>query len=103
MGWGIPHFMGEAMACNARLAKEFHKILVSYIFCVMLSVTGISSTTRSCVVTCTGGWRGLASARPELVVHGERFLMAALDDRDAYNRAYAAWVLGCDQGWGRQG
>jgi hypothetical protein len=30
MGWGSPESMGEIMACNARLAREFGCILVSY-------------------------------------------------------------------------
>ncbi len=33
LGWGIPHFMAEAMVNDERIAKEFHKILASYIFC----------------------------------------------------------------------
>ena len=84
LGWGIPHFMAEAMVHSAKVAKEFHKILVSYIFCE---------------ADCDGrdvywGLARLAGARPELVAHGERFLVAGLDDPDPYNRAYAAWVLG---------
>ena len=33
LGWGIPHFMAEAMVRSEKIAKEYHKILSSYIFC----------------------------------------------------------------------
>ena len=97
LGWSIPNFMAEAMVGNERIAKEFHKILASYIFCD---------------AECDGNYLDhpelrrdvfwalarLAGERPELVEHGERFIVAALDDPDPYNRAYAAWVLGLIKG-----
>ncbi len=33
VGWGIPEAMGEAMARHEGLAREFHKILASYVQC----------------------------------------------------------------------
>ncbi|BCS87894.1 DVU0298 family protein [Pseudodesulfovibrio sediminis] len=93
LGWGIPHFMGEAMALNAKIAKEFHKILVSYIFCDA-DCDGNFLDHPELRRDVYWGLARLAEARPELVAHGERFLIAGLDDPDAYNRAYAAWVLG---------
>ena len=93
LGWGIPHFMAEAMVRNERIAKEFHKILVSYIFCDE-ECDGNFLDHPELRRDVYWGLARLASARPELVAHGERFLIAGLDDPDGYNRAYAAWTLG---------
>ena len=93
LGWSIPCFMGEAMVHNERIAKEFHKILVSYIFCDA-ECDGNFLDHPELRRDVYWGLARLASARPELVAHGERFLIAGLDDPDGYNRAYAAWTLG---------
>ncbi|MBG0790828.1 MAG: HEAT repeat domain-containing protein [Desulfovibrionaceae bacterium] len=93
LGWSIPCFMGEAMARNERIAREFHKILASYIFCDA-ECDGNFLDHPELRRDVYWGLARLASVRPELVAHGERFLVAGLDDGDAYNRAYAAWTLG---------
>ncbi|MCJ2166227.1 MULTISPECIES: DVU0298 family protein [unclassified Pseudodesulfovibrio] len=93
LGWGIPHFMAEAMVNNRKVAKEFHKILVSYIFCDA-ECDGNFLDHPELRRDVYWGLARLAGVRPELVAHGERFLMVGLDDPDAHNRAYAAWVLG---------
>lgn len=93
LGWGIPHFMGEAMAQNERIAFEFHKILVSYIFCDE-ACDGNYLDHPELRRDVLWGLGRLAEVRPELVVHGERFLLVALAESDPYNRAYAARALG---------
>lgn len=93
LGWGIPHFMAEAMVCNDKIAKEFHKILVSYIFCDE-ECDGNFLDHPELRRDVYWGLARLAESRPELVAHGEKFFMVGLDDPDAYNRAYAARVLG---------
>lgn len=93
LGWGIPHFMAEVMVHNDRIAKEFHKILASYIFCDE-KCDGNFIDHPELRRDAYWGLARLAAVRPELVAHGERFLVAALDDEDGYNRAYAAWTLG---------
>ncbi len=93
LGWGIPHFMGEAMARNARIAKEYHKILVSYIFCDA-DCDGNFLDHPELRRDVFWGLARLAEERPELLARGERFLLVALNESDPYNRAYAAWVLG---------
>jgi len=93
LGWSIPHFMGEAMVHNESIAREFHKILASYIFCDE-KCDGNFLDHPELRRDVYWGLARLAGERPDLVEHGERFLLAALDDADAYNRAYAAWVLG---------
>jgi hypothetical protein len=85
--------MGEAMFQNEKIAKEFHKILASYIYCDE-KCDGNFLDHPELRRGVFWGLARLAENRPEMVSHGERFLLAALDDTDAYNRAYAAWVLG---------
>lgn len=93
LGWNIPNFMGEAMVRHDRLAAEFNKILASYIFCEE-ECDGNYLDHPELRRDVFWGLARLASSRPELVASWERFLVAALDDPDPYNRAYAAWVLG---------
>jgi len=93
LGWGIPLFMAEAMVNSERIAKEFHKILVSYIFCDE-DCDGNFLDHPELRRDVYWGLARLAEVRPELVAHGERFLLVGLEDPDAYNRAYAARVLG---------
>ncbi|WP_285906900.1 DVU0298 family protein [Pseudodesulfovibrio pelocollis] len=93
LGWGIPHFMGEAMARSERIALEFHKVFVSYIFCDE-ACDGNYLDHPELRRDVFWGLARLAEVRPGLVAHGERFLAAALAEEDAFNRAHAARVLG---------
>lgn len=93
LGWSIPNFMGEAMVHSERIAKEFHKILASYIFCDE-ECDGNFLDHPELRRDVYWGLARLAEVRPELVAPSERFLLVGLDDPDAYNRAYAARVLG---------
>lgn len=93
LGWGIPHFMAEAMVHNKRVAKEFHKILASYIFCDE-DCDGNFLDHPELRRDVFWGLARLAGERPEYVAHAERFLAIALAEEDPYNRAYAAWALG---------
>ncbi|MUM78017.1 HEAT repeat domain-containing protein [Pseudodesulfovibrio sp. F-1] len=93
LGWGIPHFMGEAMAVSERIASEYHKILVSYIFCDE-ACDGNYLEHAELRRDVFWGLARLAEVRPGLVVHGERFFTAALNEDDAFSRAHAARTLG---------
>ncbi|MEF2229293.1 MAG: HEAT repeat domain-containing protein [Pseudodesulfovibrio sp.] len=93
LGWGIPAFMAEAMVRSERIAKEYHKILASYIFCDE-ACDGNYLDHPELRRDVFWGLARLAEARPELVAPSERFLVAALDETDPYNRAYAARALG---------
>jgi len=93
LGWSIPCFMAEAMVRNERIAKEFHKILASYIFCDE-KCDGNFLDHPELRRDVYWGLARLAGARPELVAPSERFLIMGLDDADGHNRAYAAWTLG---------
>jgi len=93
LGWGVPHFMGEAMLKSEKIAKEFHKILASYIFCDE-DCDGNFLDHPELRRDVFWGLARLAEGRPEFVEVGERFLVAALAETDPYNRAYAARALG---------
>ncbi len=93
LGWGIPLFMAEAMVASEKIAKEYHKILASYIFCDDACDGNYLDHTELRRDVFWGLAR-LAGERPDLVAHSERFLLAALNETDPYNRAYAAWTLG---------
>ena len=72
---------------------KFHKILVSYIFCDA-KCDGNFLDHPELRRDVYWGLARLAGEHPEMVAPSERFLVIGLDDPDAYNRAYAAWVLG---------
>lgn len=97
LGWTIPNFMGDAMARHTRLADEYNTILASYIFCEE-ECDGNYLDHPELRRDVFWGLARLAEKRPELVSPWERFLVAALDDSDPYNRGYAAWVLGLIKG-----
>ncbi len=93
LGWGIPESMAEVMARQETLAREFSSILASYIYCDK-ACDGNYLDHPDLRRGVFWGLGRLAQVRPDLVSHAERFLIAALEDDDAYNRGLAAWVLG---------
>lgn len=93
LGWSIPHFMAELMVHNERVAKEYHKILASYIFCDE-NCDGNFLDHPELRRDVFWALARLAGERPEKVMLSERFLIIALEEEDPYNRAYAAWALG---------
>ncbi len=98
IGWGIPEAMAACLVAHEGLAKEFHRILLSYIrdrdgdsnFC------DYAPLRRHCFWAV--GF--FVSKRPELVVQSGLVpalfdaLIAGFDDEDSVCRAYAAWALG---------
>lgn len=91
IGWGIPEAFGEILAASAPLAKDFHKILLTYIidlghddnFC------DHDVLRRSCY------WAigRLAQARPDLCLTARPWLRKGLADQDVVCRGMAAWAL----------
>lgn len=98
IGWGIPEAMAACLVAHEGLAKEFHRILLSYIrdrhgdsnFC------DYAPLRRHCFWAV--GF--FVSKRPELVVQSGLVnalvdaLVTGLDDEDEACRAYAAWAMG---------
>lgn len=93
LGWGIPESMAEVMVRQETLAREFSSILASYIYCDK-SCDGNYLDHPDLRRGVFWGLGRLATVRPELVEHAEKFIVSALDDEDAHNRGLAAWVLG---------
>ena len=91
IGWGIPEAFGEVLAACPRAAKEFHRVLISYVidlgrddnFC------DHGPLRRSCF------WAigRLAQARQELAVIARPWLLKGLEDEDVPCRGMAAWAL----------
>lgn len=98
IGWGIPEAMAACLVAHEGLAKEFYRILLSYIrdrdgdsnFC------DYAPLRRHCFWAV--GF--FVSKRPEIVMQGGLMaalveaLMAGLNDEDETCHAYAAWAMG---------
>lgn len=92
IGWGIPEAFGESLAASPLLAREFHRVLISYIIDLGRddNYCDHDMLRRSCY------WAvgRLAQARPELCAVARPWLRKGLQDRDAICRGMAAWALG---------
>lgn len=88
IGWGAPEAMGEITARHAGLAREFARILVSYIRpdCNFLEHPILQRGLL-------WGLGRLAHARPALAVDAAPFIKPFLESRDAFHRGHAAWAL----------
>lgn len=94
LGWGTPECMAEAMARHEGLAREFHRILVSYI----VDDPDRDGNYLDHALLRRGAYWGLgrlAQVRPALAALAEPSLLAALgQEEDPGNRGLAAWTLG---------
>ena len=92
IGWGIPEAFGESLAASPLLAKDFHRVLASYIIDLGRDDNYCDNDLlrRSCywAIGC------LAQARPELCVAARPWLRKGLEDKDVICRGMAAWALG---------
>lgn len=90
IGWGIPEAMGEILARNERLAREFAPLLVSYI-----QPGGNFLEYELFQRGALWGIARLGEVHPELLQSLEtaRDLRPFLDSPDPYVRGYAAWGL----------
>ena len=91
IGWGIPESFGETLAQSPLLAKEYHRILLSYIMDTQQEDNFCDNDIlrRSCF------WAvgRLAKAHPELCASARPWLVKGLDDADTICRGMAAWAL----------
>lgn len=92
IGWGIPESFAESLAQSALLAKEYHRVLLSYIMDTQQEDNYCDNNIlrRSCF------WAvgRLAQARPELCGGVRSWLVKGLSDVDIPCRGMAAWALG---------
>lgn len=89
IGWGSPEAMGEIMARHEGLAKEYHKVLLSYI---MPEGNYIEHEILQRGVLWGVG--RLAHARPHLVKDCAHLLSPYMESPDPALRGLAAWTAG---------
>lgn len=89
IGWGSPEAMGEIMALNHRLAKEYSNILVSYI-----RPDGNFLEHPGLQQGILWGIGRLAHARPHFVQDTVQFFLPFLNSTDAVSRGLASWAVG---------
>jgi hypothetical protein len=91
LGWGVPESMAETLARSASLAKEFSRVLLSYIRDTGRedNFVGHAPLRRSCY------WAAgrLLQARPEFAPIALPPLRAGLRDEDISCRGMAAWAF----------
>ncbi|MBQ9406632.1 MAG: HEAT repeat domain-containing protein [Desulfovibrio sp.] len=91
MGWGIPEAFAETLAASESLARDFHRVLVSYIIDLGRDDNYCDNDVlrRSCY------WAigRLAQARPQLCLVARPWLVKGLAEQDAVCQGMAAWAL----------
>jgi hypothetical protein len=94
VAWGVPEAFGEILAAQPALAREFHRVLASYIH-ERDCKTG-DNYLELCPLRRGVYWAlgRLAEARPELAVPALEDLIAALSGDDPESRGLAAWAMG---------
>lgn len=91
IAWGIPECMGETLAVCPALAKDYHRILFSYVQDLPGDCTFIDHAPLR-----QGAWWGiarLAEAAPELCAPAVPGITAALADCDAATRGLACLAI----------
>jgi hypothetical protein len=91
IGWGIPEAMGEILARNDTLAREFAPILVSYV-----QPEGNFLEFELLQQGVLWGIGRLAEIHPRLLrsLHAPRYLLPCMDSPDPLVRGHALWATG---------
>ena len=89
IGWGSPEAMGEILACQKTLAREYRQILTSY-----AREDGNYLELEPLQRGLLWGIGRLSQARPDLVKDAAPYIMPYLKSRDATVRGLAAWIAG---------
>jgi len=94
-GWGISESMGEVMAQSGRLAKGFHKQLISYIQNPDCFGSGNNYVEHPQLRKMAyWGLGRLAQARPEFAVKAVPDLLQALPREGGASKGLICWTLG---------
>lgn len=88
IGWGSAETMGEIMALNETLAREYGCILLSY---ARADCNPLENALLERGVLW--GIGRLAQARPELVKESGTYLLPYLSSSDPIHRGYTLWIL----------
>jgi hypothetical protein len=93
IGWGAPEALGESMACNPALAKEYHRILISY---AQEPARGDGNYLEHAPLRCGVYWglARLAEVHPELVRGAIPALLSGIRQENPQIRGLSAWALG---------
>ena len=89
IGWGCPEAMGEILACHEGLAREYARVLVSYI-----REDGNFLEHEPLQEGSLWAIGRVAQARSKLIRDAVPHLYPFLEARDATLRGLAAWALG---------
>lgn len=89
IGWGSPEAMGEVTALHPGLAKEFSRMLRSYIR-PDENFLEYEMLQRGVL----WGIGRLAETRPECLPQTDAHLYPFLESNDMYHRGFSAWALG---------
>ena len=101
IGWGIPESMGEVMACHEQLAREYHSILLSY----MWDSGGKDNFLEYAPLRRGAFWGAarLAQSRPDMVTSiGNKIIWALENEEDIYilvGAMITAKLLEFEVGW----
>jgi hypothetical protein len=87
IGWGSPEAMGEIMACSQSLAREYHRIIVSYI-----DPAGNFLEHEGLQQGALWGVGRLFHARPDTGAGCESLLLPFLNAPDTPRRGLAVWA-----------
>lgn len=87
IGWGCPEAMGEITARHARLAEEFHRILISYVM-----EEGNFLEHEMLQRGVLWGIGRLAAARPNLAAAAAPHLPPFFTSPDPFHRGLAVWA-----------
>lgn len=88
IGWGSPEALGEIMARNETLAREYYRILISYI-----DENGNLLENNELERGVLWGIGRLARTRPELAKEAVGPVLEQLHSPDPVKRGLALWVL----------
>lgn len=89
IGWGSPEALGEILACNETLAKEYARILISY-----AREDGNFQEHELMQRGVLWGIGRLSQVRPELVKSSVTHIIPYLKSPDENLRGLAAWIIG---------
>ena len=89
IGWGCPEAIGEIIACHGGLAREYARVLISYI-----REDGNFLEHEPLQQGSLWGICRVAQVRPKLIRDAVPHLLRFLEARDATLRGLAAWALG---------
>lgn len=91
IGWGIPAAFAETLAAEPALAREYGRILNSYIMDLGFDDNYCDHDILR--RTCYWAVGRLAEASPELGENARPWLVRGLSDQDGICRGMAAWAL----------